>query len=339
MPLFFFTLYLAAYVLFRAARPRKIALWGTLIASFLFALFNAGFSEAFTVMQILFLATAIGIEWLENRSGNQKNIAFLVAGLAGAVIAIGIMLTAPGNANRQEAFRQPSGVMEILSISLNGYMRFWGQFFLAPHKITGFLGALTIFFSAGAQVTLKRKPTIVEVVGLIAFGLLFPYISFPPAAYGIGDTLPDRAQTIPIFFIVISMMTAGFLAGNRFTGSGQTFPVLLAGTALLLVSSGINIQHLVQTRHIYIEYAQRMDQVEKQILAAREGGEASIQIPKLYNWAGTFDPSDNPKFWVTFCISKYYDIQVLAPAWKHRNKKPGSLKPNTNGDAKPGCYL
>lgn len=315
LPLILFTVYVLGYVYFRSMPATRQMHWFFHGMSFLFALFNAGFSKSFTVLLILFFPLLAALEWgwFKTERRNQ-HVRFLLAGLAGALLAMLIMFLAPGNANRQQAFHQPSGLLEILSISISGYLAFLRQFFLAPEKICGLLGALLLFFTAGAVTPVKRKPQSVEIIALFALGLLFPFASFPPAAYGMGDFLPERAQTIPIFFLLILILPASFLSGNRWAVSSRAFPAAVLAAVLLISSASVNIQQLIESRHIFIEYAERMDKVEQQVLAAKQNGATVFYVPRLGNWARTFDPTDNPKFFTTACISMYYDIQILGPS-------------------------
>lgn len=313
LPIIVFTLYTAAYSCFRSYQVHKATRLVWLISSFALAFFNAGFSEAFTVMQIIILTVSAGLEKTTKTDTHQANIKFLLAGLAGAALALLIMLTAPGNANRQEAFHQPSGLPEIISISIDGYLSLWNTFFTSPEKMIALLGAALGFFSAGTQCKTPRKPSTAQIMGAILLGWLLPLASFLPAAYGIGDALPERAHPIPIFFITAALSIAAFQFGTRYTGRDRSKWTTILSAIMLLISAIMTLQQISPSRHIFIEYAERMDRVEQDILTARQNGRQVIHIPQLRNWAGTFDPTDNPKFFSTACISLYYDIQVIGP--------------------------
>lgn len=313
LPLIVFALYIAAYTCFRSSKFRASIrlIWFT--CSFALAFFNAGFSEAFTVMQIISLIVLAGLEEMTKSDTRSANIKFLLTGLAGAMLVLLIMLTAPGNTNRQEAFHQPSGLLEIISISIRGYLSMWKTFFLSPEKTIGLLGASLAFFTAGTQFKTPNKPSVAQIMGIILLGSLLPLASFMPAAYGIGDALPERAHPIPIFFITTALLTAAFQTGTRHNGRNNYGLTTTLSALILLVSAVMAIHQMSQSRHIFIEYAERMDRVEQDILTARQNGRQVIHIPKLSNWAGTFDPTDNPKFFSTACMSLYYDIQVIGP--------------------------
>jgi len=313
LPIIVFTFYTAIYAFFKSRSFSKPAQWAWFTGSFALAFLNAGFSEAFTVMQILSLSVFAGLEAIHKTRADQDNLKFLLAGLSGAALALAIMLSAPGNANRQEAFHQPSGLMEIMSISIRGYGLLWKTFFLLPEKVIGLLGASLVFFTLGAQFNAPHKPARYPIIAIILLGCLLPLASFLPAAYGVGDVLPERAHPIPIFFITTALFAAAFQTGTRCVTCRNPEWMTILGTVLLFVSAIITIGQMSQSRQIFIEYAERMDRVEQDILFARQIDRQVIHIPRLGNWAGTFDPTDNPKFFSTACISMYYNIQVLGP--------------------------
>jgi hypothetical protein len=53
--------------------------------------------------------------------------------------------------------------------------------------------------------------------------------------------------------------------------------------------------------------------MDAQITRAKAAGEQQVIIPIMTNWAGLDNPNDNPKFWLNYCYSKYYGINVLTP--------------------------
>lgn len=252
------------------------------------------------------------LEWVWDGSERARSRAgFLLAGLAGTALALVILLAAPGNLNRQEAFYRPSGWVEMLQISLNGYAALLQSVLAAPARVVGLAGALLFFFSLGALHPASQPVAPRRLLLISALTVRLPAVSFLPAAYGIGDALPERAHDIPIFVLLAGAFVTAFLAGARaVTACPAPGPAVLAGV-LLFASAAMILPTLIESRHAFIAYAERMDRVEQEILQARQNKRQVIHIPRLGNWAGTFDPTDNPRFFSTACISLYYDIQVL----------------------------
>ena len=61
-----------------------------------------------------------------------------------------------------------------------------------------------------------------------------------------------------------------------------------------------------------MDYAQMWDQTEASILKSKQNGASQVFIPVTPNWASLNTPNDNPRFWVNVCMSRYYDVQILA---------------------------
>lgn len=314
LPVIVFSGYLAVYAVFRTrAWPAQTGLaW--LGGSFLLAWFAAGFSEAWTAVQFSLLTLAAFLEWTWGGSERARSrVGFLLTGLAGTALALLILLAAPGNLNRQESFYRPSGWGEMFQISFHGYISLLQSALAAPARIVGLIGALLFFFSLGALHPAPQPVARRRLLLVLALTVLLPAVSFLPAAYGIGDVLPERAHDIPIFVLLSGAFVIAFLAGAWVAQPRPALGMAALAGILLFSSTAMLLPALLESRHVFIAYAERMDRVEQEILQARQSGRQVIHIPKLGNWAGTFDPTDNPRFFSTACISLYYDIQVLGP--------------------------
>ncbi|MEI6291265.1 MAG: hypothetical protein WCP19_12605, partial [Chloroflexota bacterium] len=316
LPAIVFTLYFLFFIFIRTWKVHPAYIWVIGLLSFFMAMFTAGFSEPFTLIELLFLIGIAGVEYVKGSAENKKkNIIFLLSGAAGVLLTLFIMLSSPGNSNRQAAFHHVSGIIELLSISVIGYSRFLFQFFQSPEKFSAILGSLLIFFVSGTFLPEKFHLSGREIICLFILGFVVPFISYPPAAYGMGDYLPDRAQAIPIYFMLIFLFTASISLGRKITlPKLGLFFFQSIGTAFLLFSVFISFQNLIGTRHIFVDYANKMDSFENQIISARENGKKTFIVPQLGNWAGSYDPTDNPKFFSTACFSLYYRIQILGPS-------------------------
>jgi hypothetical protein len=121
------------------------------------------------------------------------------------------------------------------------------------------------------------------------------------------------------FILVASILYAGLMTGRWLSGrnieSANFRWGLIACIAIsVLFSTAINAKALYESREIYSSFARRWDQANAQILQAKHNREESVTIPALNVWTGPGgDPTDNPRYWVTACTSRYYDFQVLGP--------------------------
>ena len=297
----------------------NMSIWKICLA-FLVGLVNGGFSEAFTFLQILTIGSLVLVEYfLDGMKIHRGKLSFLAAAIVGAVLAFSIMFLSPGTQNRQEFFTAPRTVMGILSISANGFVIFFRSIFKDPFRLLGFLGALGLAVLAGGVLPLAKKIKGWVFAGLASLGLAAIFLSMVPAAYGMGDILPRRAFPVPIFFGFVPLLLACYFAGRSFwadTAEKWREIAIWVVMALLVVSIFGNANTLNKARPAMATYAENIYQLEQTVGQAKSSGEEQLVVPLLGNWAGVYDPSDNPKFWVTVCFSNYYGIPIIGPAIK-----------------------
>lgn len=293
-------------------------LWFAL--SFIVSFIMGGFSETFTPVQVVFFVLAIG--WgvgIQKIEFKNPALVFLIFGFVGSLAALFVMILAPGNAQRQEFFPESHNLFKILSISLTGYIAFFKDIFGAPDKVAGLAGITLAAIFFGMQIQSERPiKGWIAPVALLA-GLIFVFGCFPSAAYGMEDVPPTRTLVIPAYFFVISLLVAGVNVGQLLQhriGEQPSFLMNFGLCASVLVlmsfSAWVSGQKLYSERQRYSDYAAQWDQANAQIIQAKAAGDTQVTIPAMSNWAGLDSPNDNPKFWVNYCYSKFYDIDVRA---------------------------
>jgi hypothetical protein len=316
LPLFVFTYYLAFYAWLQRQEPAPKMSISAAIVAFFISIVAGGFSETFTVAQIILLVCWQA--WLYFRKEldfRRPGAAYLAAGLVGALVALVIALVSPGNAVRQTQYQTTTNILGIVQISLYHYFVFLKDIFTTPEKILGVMSVFLGFLWFGQQIRPERNPKKWEPVAIfIIVSIMLTYGCFTPAAFGMSDAPPLRAQIIPVFFLLFGAASAAYLWGNlRSDPAGNENTGLLAITVvLLLVSSGIYGKQLYDSSARYIKYAQAWDENEQKILEAVKAGQETVIIHSVRNWAGLNDPGNNPKFFVNYCMSKYYNINILA---------------------------
>ena len=313
--------YVVVYKQFAAKdRPGKAG-YAWLVLSFLVPFTNAGFSETFSPVQVVFFVFFLG--WgLVTRKFNHKSPSFhfLISGLLGALVGLFVMVLAPGNAQRQAFFPVASNIINILNIAFTGYRMFLKDIIGTADKIAGLAGLGAAAIWMGRQTPGGRASKVWAAPASLFLGFVFAFGCFPSAAYGLSDVPPARALIIPAYFLVISLTISGFLFGQWWSARIGTEPGFLAQLGFCVVVMGLmlysalsNAQALYSSRQKFLDYAVLWDRMNAQVIQAKTAGKASVTIPTMANWAGLDSPNDNPKFWLNFCYSKYYDINVLAP--------------------------
>jgi len=317
-PLALFTLYLGLFRFWSKRVVVKWAQWLGVCISLVSMFFAAGFSETFTPVQVVLFAGWLALGWwvkfLQPRS---PAFSFVLAGLLGALIGLVTMVAAPGNAVRQAFFPPSPNFWGILQISFSAYLAFLAWLVESVERVAGLLALIFLGIWAGLQIPAAWKVRSWYIPAALLNGLTLVFGCFPSAAYGMSERPPDRALIIAVYFLAGNFLIGGYWLGMwlRQTRSMQRWqPVML--TLLLLslaAASSLNFQRLENSSAAYITYAQEWDAMDAQILAAKASNQAQISIPAKQNWAGLDEPNNNPRFWVTLCMSKYYEIPVFGP--------------------------
>ena len=319
-PLIFFTLYLAIFFLFITLSPSQpqAAIWS--LISFGIVFFTGGFSETFTPVMVVLFAGIIGMGWIFYNFRLKDPVSlFLLAGLAGAVLALLVMVLAPGNASRQTFFPVPPDLITILRVSFTGYVGFLAGI-LNTYRMLGVLGSVGCAIWLGMLTKKGADALPVRGQWILAFllaGFVLSFGCFPPAVFGTSEPPPPRTLIVPSFLLVTCLLTSGFLFGmwleDRVTRKREfVFALSLLACSLIIISSWKAFQGTYTLRDQYISFARQWDFVDAQIRAARNAGDQEVRIPPMKNWAGLEYPTDNRKYWPNICYSSYYDIDVLS---------------------------
>ncbi len=290
-------------------------------ASFAIMLLIGGFSETLTPVLFILLLWILGISMIAGWVQTRDPLFFiLIAGLLGVLAALLIILAAPGNAQRLAYSPPPPGLFRLLLISLSSYGAFLFGIVHTPEKAFGLLGALL----AAAWLGRQMRSSFASSARLSWLSLLsafaFAFGCFIPAAWGLSDAPPDRNLTIPAFFLATGLLTAAFTLGNHGARTASEdyvdkrgLPILIMAVALLALAAFGTVRTAISSRQEYVDYAAKWDRVNAQIISARQAGESVVYIPDMHGWAALDVPNDNPKYWLTSCVSKYYGIQVFGP--------------------------
>ena len=317
LPLIILTVYFALFEMlpdqFATGRAK------TALASAAFLLFFAsgGLGETSAVFQFCLLAFLIVLQWLPSIKFKWNTaLITLVAGLLGTIVSLVVIITAPGNALRQEELPPTTNLVDLLRISWQGYWDFLLQIALAPEKISMLIGALLLTVWLGRVYKDQFSVQAWRFPAYVLGGILLSFACFPPGIYGYSEPPPTRVLIIPVFALITFLMYAGFLSGiwlakQSFTTVRMAQTVLFAAVMILGFLSISQTHSLYQTRDVYISFARSWDEIDAQIWAAKANQEETVKVPFVNNWARLNTLIDNPKFWVNKCYSNYYGINVL----------------------------
>ena len=320
LPLVIFTFYWVFYQWLKIkGKTRSLWLWSILSFGFLFII--GGFSETFTPVLFVFFMGVTTLGLLNKKPGSpDRSIFFILGGLLGVLTSLIVVVAAPGNVNRQAFYQPPPGILGIFAISISAFLMFISNILIAPERFAGILGVFlaSLWFGSIVDHTSKTKPWIPPAILLTGIALAFG--CFLPAAWGLSEAPPDRTLSIPGFILVVTFLIAGFTAGNQLSFYMPQRQLNTTQTGLLVItiacmgfSAWVNIHNLYSTRQAYLDYAQKWDRVNRQIIQKKMAGYDVVHIPAMDSWTTLDKPNDNPRFWLNICYSKYYGVQILSP--------------------------
>lgn len=321
-PLVLSILYAAVYYYFETSSAKRVHIRVWSLISFGLAFFIGGFSETFTPVFVVLLAGLTMLRGLRCRfSIKNASMLFLGAGFVGSVFSLLVMMLAPGNSIRQGYFPAPPDAFTILRVAFVSFLGYLSSILASPYQLTGLLGSTLGSVWLGIKMNRENgiaSPGGWRIFAVLLTGLVLAFGCFPPAVYGTSEPPPERTLIAPAFLLVTAFLVAGFSFGEwvapRSRQGTALLPTLLVlACGLVFFSASGMAQKLYAMDAEHIEFAQRWDEVDAQIRAAKNSGLPEVHIPSLTNWADAEYPTDNPKYWPNVCYSDFYDINVLAP--------------------------
>lgn len=319
-PLILFPLYLSMFFFLAqsTAFSKTFVYW--CIASFLSVLMIGGFSEPFTPLLLILLSLLLILEVIKYRKAwIRPSSIFLSAGLLGGILALALMVLAPGNAERQAFSPPPPAPMGILSIAARFYFEFLYGILLSPVKTGIFIGVFFGSLSIGALLSGRLAFRLRHVVIAILAGLFFAFCCFPPAAFGQSTAPSDSSLITPVYFLVWGVICSGFMSGQILANfvllRGATPQVVLCTVLVLSLgySMGAKAVDLAREIQLATTYASEWDLRDQQITQALLVGKNEVYVNPIPHWI-TYEPNDNPKFFVNECMSLYYKINIVSSA-------------------------
>lgn len=318
-PLIIMPLYIGLYDLF-SRKDQSVGrryLWYLL--SFVITFFNGGFSENFTPLQIIILTFILAIELYVNRLMlKSPKFYFLSAGILGGILALVVMVIAPGNANRQAFYPPPALPLQFMFIALESYLSLWISLFSDLQKIATLVAVFAGSMFLGTLFSDRIKFNFRIWLMVIFTGLLFAYCCFLPAAYGQSTGPSDTSMIIPVYILMLTLVIAGVWCSAVLPNStGKQMPrrYILFLSLILFVSLGYPT--MVKVKDLRAEftraavYDENWAVRDRQIRRARLGGATKVVVPSIPNWIAE-EPTDNPKFFVNQCMALYYGVETLS---------------------------
>jgi hypothetical protein len=334
-PLIFLTIStgLLIYVIRLRLQNRTALL--VIILSGVLTLFGGGFSEVYVVLQTGALLLAIMACWIY-ASPSFKRAAFppLIADLTGSLIALSIVVLAPGNNVREGFYPPPPHLFALAKLSLYYAAGFVGYTIYLSPLTTLLMVLLPALFGGyihskpsnrGRDFDSRTVRRFLLFFPLIGFLLLF--ICFVPGVYAMSSYIPGRARIIPQLVFILTAACWSYFAGialsRRFSTRLQTPSIgLTAGyvvvAVLLFLPPLLAIQRTLKLVPKASASASAWDQTDREIRAAKAQGQIDLTIPvvedietRLGARKTELQIQRDALDWKNQCMAKYYGLNSI----------------------------
>jgi len=326
-PFIFIMLYAGVFIrALTQPTPERIPV-GAAAAGFIIILIGGGLSETYAVLQIATLGMTILLTLLFLPKDRRRSaLSILIPSLIAAVIAVLIIMAAPGTAVRQSRFDERLPLPELIA-QMIGYtlafiasaLAYFGPF---PLLTTLSISALMAFQFRPSELPFRLYPA--RVRGLLALSAAIAGIlvtaTIAPGVYVVSGPPPARSYILPMFILVLTTAFWGCLIGftlRKKSPEKNQRNILVIAIFVLLLAFGpaASVWRSVTLAPKLNIYAAEWDEQERQIrLQAAEGVEnvivkpLSIDLPQLIglDTIGTEATAGaNP------CAADYYGVQTV----------------------------
>jgi len=282
--------------------------------------FSAGLSETFAALEsglwlILIVVALIFITKDRRRPILQSG----AVALLGSMIAMLIMIKAPGNIMRLETLEQATSLWQVIYLSLR-----FGTSFLY-NTLRGYPLPILILFATSAilayHLSGHTKPGIDEKTwvkilwGSLITGFILLVCVAAPTAYGMMAYPENRAWMLGRFVSVLAMIIVGFSTGIL----SHRFMDRIVDTCLMSIIILVLLS-LYPFKGAWQEWQQlsawqtgalAWDARQQGILDSISEGEISLTVQAFDSIGSVAELTANPHYWVNVCAANYYGVEEI----------------------------
>jgi len=304
------------------------------------SLIAGGFGETYVVFQTSAYFLLLVLTFIENPPKWQKTyLPALLVGLLGSILAMLVIVLAPGNKIRQEFFPPPPDLLSLLSISAQSLWKYSIDLVYSPMRILHILVLLLGASLAGLLI----KPTAEapyhrtsfnrithmlqhsywkSILFTVICALLLLFACFVPSAYGMSASPPDRTLVIPTFLAAVFLSIVGLITGSHLSArmgldtakipSPPYRKAVVWGLVLLFAAYCLfTTQTILRDLPDYRNFARVFDRADSLIRQAKAEGRDSVMVPEVHNHFGLSDYGAGTTYWLDEAVNSYYGIDVI----------------------------
>ena len=327
-PLVILTFYCVLTLRLILMEPRRLLFTAMLLSSSVLLFVSVGFSETTAVLQVFLLLTVclLAVRYAP-QAGRTRLLIWFGVGLICSLIALALVISAPGNEIRRAAFGPTLPTLDAIQRTII----FTLAFFAEDVAVFAPLPFLTVLFTAtsiGYALKLPRRLGPFDRSsawrGLIlfwGFSVVIIAVCTAPSVYVMSVAPPARVYLIPHTFMMISVLGCGLLIGFRIRINDPAerlmrvpmyrlvLVVMLAGVLLTTTWSAL------LRANTYRLYAQEWDARDAEIRAAVANGATQMQVAALDHdlvfVTHLEDLSSDAANGLNRCAASYYHLESL----------------------------
>ncbi len=334
-PLIFLTISigLLIYVIRRRLQNRTALL--AVILSAVLTFIAGGFSEVYVALQTGALLLTMMACWMyASPSFKRAALPPLVADLAGSLIALFVVVLAPGNNVRESFYPPPSHLIALIKLSLYYTVGFVGYtIYLAPLTtllivlLPALFGAYVHSKPSNLRRDFDSRVVRYFLVLLPLIGFLLLLMCFVPGVYAKSSYIPGRARIIPQFVFILTTACWSYFAGTALSKRFSTrlqIPSkgLTAGyvviAVLLFLPPLLAIRRTLKLVPKASASALSWDQTDREIRAAKAQGVMDMTIPvvddiesRLGARKTELQIQRDALDWKNQCMARYYGLNSI----------------------------
>lgn len=322
-PLILLTLYIGLFIYTLTHLPEGRLPVISITVCFIITLLIGGLSEIYMTFQTAALVIAIILSWVFLPPHLKRPaLSILIVSLTGAVIALIVVIAAPGTAVRQSRFEERLSLPELI-VQIVGYSSAFiasALAYFAPFALltTLSLSAISMFRTRPIELSFRLYPGRVRWLlgGSLALACILVTAAIAPGVYAVSGPPPGRVYILTNFILVLTAAFWGCLIGFTLRAAHRRNALVIAAAAFILVlGPGASIWRSANLASKLSVYAAEWDEQDRQIrVQAAEGSEdvvvkpLSVDLPQLI---GLDTIGSDALLGANPCAAAYYGVQTL----------------------------
>ncbi len=330
LPLILLTAYLGWLLFFAYGLSDKIRHSWVIPASGAATFVFGGFSETYVSVQTallisLFILSTIMLKGKKRRQVNT----FLGAGIVGSVLAMLVIVLAPGNLVRRSLMPPSPDLLLLIKKSLKDVYIFSVISFRRQPVIVVlsiFLPALIGFLTfpeRRVKKPLRSFDWIRWLFPLVVIPILTAVLilaSIMPSEYAISSYPDGRVLIMPAYFLFLGLALWGLSLGSRLRSLivikrewilSTSSLVLGLAICALLVFGFVSAKTLTEQVQIARQYAQAWDKRDRTLKNIAEDQDEPIPVPSLRHMGFLAEIGYDPDEWINRCMAQAYGVDAV----------------------------